>query len=184
MKKTLLAVGATALFSVLAAPAFSSWYPPGYVVQSRCQQVGDVQACLYNESSRHPYIHITYTGYLMADSWGEISAFVQINGQSIFAPLSNQNYTEVLYLNEPENVHLCYHNSKMERYSAQYPYCPDADADGRMALDWWYQPSPESERRLVEDNTQNGWHIQIALVDKDGRWDSQFGSNYRFHFPK
>lgn len=166
------------LISAISINADASWYPPNYVISSNCKTIDKVNLCIFNKESRNPFIEVKYKGYLIDKSWGNISAYINVNGRSESFRMTNKNFEETLKINHARNVHLCYHNSTITPYG-QYKHCPNATENGK-GLDWYSEEAPKKEHDLIRESFD--WKIELAFFDDNGSWDSKFEKNYKFNF--
>jgi hypothetical protein len=175
--------------------ALASFYPPGYVIQRTCQTQGFVEVCAVNHHwGSFPRLSVKYTGGLMANSWGHVSAYMKLNGRDSVYPMTNSNFTEHLYLNEPK-PYLCHTvDSNLAEplprppQGGGYGWCAYTRAPGGGGLVWEVHPMPAHEADLFfyardEFGRSNAWDVEVAFVSTlTGEWDSLSGMNYRFRF--
>jgi hypothetical protein len=188
---TLAAPFAMALVSsftaILGGLAFStvasaSDYPPDYVVESECKDVGPAVVCALNR--RHgiwPRLSITYKGGLMASQWGRISAYVELNGRSGTFSMTNANFSESVTLGGPRNVTRCV-PADSASVGRPYPACA-VNSPNHYNYDLPLQA--ESDLFFFARNNQgmaNAWDVELAFVAQDGSWDSAGNGNYRVRF--
>jgi hypothetical protein len=173
------------------AMAFASFYPPGYVVENKCHTVGTVEVCALNQHyNSYPRLTVRYTGTLLQESWGRISAFVKLNGRSGLYRMKNFDFAETVRPGEP-NPYLCITrdtlNPTVELPSGQFGWCNYTAAPGGGGLTWEVKEIPENETQLYffardEFGRANAWDVEVAFVTDSGVWDSLNGDNYRFRF--
>jgi hypothetical protein len=175
---------------LLAGSAQASWYPPGYEVETSCQENGPVRICAVNQHyGSYPRLHITYFGYLLEKEWGKLSVWVKLNGRSGTFNLTNINFTEQVWLNRPK-PYLCYVNGDggggEQNGDGRYKNCKRTfEPEGGLV--WEVEPVPAAEADLffyarTPDGGGNVWDIELAFSSRNGAWDSLMGQNYTFRF--
>lgn len=175
---------------VPSSPSVASFYPPDYVIESRCQTNGPVEVCAINQHyGNYPRLTVRYRGGLQATQWGRLSAWVELNGRSNTFRMTNADYVDSVALNDPD-TYLCYakdpQKENQEIPAGPYALCKRTEAEGGPLV-WEATPVPPAESELFfyakdERGLANAWDVQVAVVADDGRWDSQAGRNYRFRF--
>jgi hypothetical protein len=163
-----------------------SFYPPGYVISTECRTDGPVEICALNRGSGVPQLRIRYAGYLLAEQWGRISAWVRLNGREGTFRLENRDFAEWANLGALRDVKLCAipDSTGVNPTAPQYPVCTDRDPVPGGSVTWTSKPAPEAEQALFfyarnQFGLANDWDVEVAFVSDDGRWDSRFGANYR-----
>ena len=155
--------------------SFASDYPPGYVIESSCQQQQHVKVCAINQHNGQPQLWVEYHG--PGNMW------VSLNGRQGFFPLRGA----ATVLNNYQNVHKCWVLRNGERpLTGEYPVCPanfgqDLPPFAQNLI--WFTESPKKEEAYLFQNAQGlTWEVELAFENQYGQWDSQFGQNYRFTF--
>lgn len=173
----------------LASQAQASFYPPDYVIQSKCQTQGPVEVCAINQQyGQHPRLSLVYRGELMAEHWGHIEAQVKLNGRQGHFQMANQNYAEHLMLNDPRS-YLCWtldsnNPPPAEERPGQYPWCTTSSAPGGGGLVWELEPAPASESEIFffarnEFGQANVWDLEVSFETDSGESER---SSYVFRF--
>ncbi len=175
-------------FILWTPKGLASFYPPGYPVEKNCQEQGPLEICTINHHhGLYPRLELIYRGYLVEKDWGHLKAWVRLNGREGVFTMSNKDYAEHLWLNRPQ-AHLCYVTTVIGGLRGENEYGPCKGARGpEGALVWEVDPIPAEERDLffyARDpyDKGNAWDIEVAVTNGQGKWDSLFGSNYRFRF--
>ncbi|MFO0622896.1 MAG: hypothetical protein U0745_15990 [Polyangia bacterium] len=185
------AASAFVLASLSAGVASASFYPPSYVIETACQRSGPVEVCALNQHYGMPQLQVRYTGVLLATQWGRISAYVKLNGRDGTFRMQNASFTESVKLGDPQEEYVCSIADSLNpdwKPSPPARLCP-LPAQPGGGTTWYYVPAPDAERALffyARDGFggANAWDVEVALVADDGSWDSLFGANYRFTFPR
>jgi hypothetical protein len=188
-----LASSVAAFVAVLAPASISvaSFYPPDYVIETKCQTDGAVEVCATNHKwGNYPRLTVRYRdGYLQASQWGRLSAYVKLNGREGTFRMTNANYVDSVTLNDPVS-YLCYakdpSNPNQTIPEGPYRLCERTEQTGGPLV-WEVTPPPQAEADLffyarTPQGIANAWDVEVAIRSDDGRWDSRFGQNYRFRF--
>lgn len=172
---------ALALFACAAPAAMASDYPPDYVIDSECKDVGPARVCSLNRRyGSFPRLSITYKGDLLASQWDRVSVYVTLNGRSGLYKMRNADFTEILTIGGPRNVTRCFEPSS-PMVGKPYPACKVSGAS------WNYDLAPVLESGLFfyardARGIANAWDVGLAFVAEDGTWDSNGGANYNVRF--
>lgn len=160
--------------------ARASDYPPDYVIDAECKNVGPARVCALNRKhGSFPRLNVVYQGPLQAAYWGRISVFVTLNGRQGLFPLGNANYLDFVTIGGPRNVVRCV-PAGSPSVGKPYPACTGAGS-------WNFVPPPQSELDLMffarsDTGVANVWDVSLAFVSEDGTWDSASGENYSVRF--
>ncbi len=184
------------LFFVCAAlltanRAEASFYPPSYVIETTCKSDGPVEVCALNHHYGMPQLVVRYRGPLLATQWGRISAYVKLNGRDGTFRMQNASFQESVKLGDPQEEYICSiadSNNPDWKPSPPGRLCPLPARPGGGTT-WYYVPAPDAELALffyARDGfgVANNWDVEVAFVADDGRWDSKYGTNYRFTFTR
>ena len=178
-----LAVGALAIApaALVASLANASAYPPNYVIEAECKDVGPATVCAENRRyGRWPRLSIRYKGQLQSSQWGRLSVYVSLNGRAGTFALTNANYVDFVSIGGPRNVIMCV-DATSPSVGMPYPACRNQSSNYN-----WEEPS-QAETDLffyARDVTgqANAWDVAFAFVGENGTWDSNMGQNYTARF--
>jgi hypothetical protein len=190
----LLVVAAVGLLGHgFAQPAwgFDALGRPSAVLQKHCHQVDDVRVCAMNAHGQNlPQIQIIYSGYLAKQDDGGVVVWLSLNGADGFFHMkrSETHPQYELWLGAPARETPCRIGDEASVAPIEAQLCPPGTPGNPGDLRWIVEGPPDEQAILfsrVRDLSGQpvSWDVQGAFVSVDGRrWDSRYGSNYRFTF--
>lgn len=172
-------ISVAALFASVLAPALAtaSNYPPNYVVESQCQEQGNVKVCAINQHyGTYPRLSVVYNGQLLATQWGRIGARVSFNGRSGLFPMSNANYSESVVIGDLTGVSLCV-DASSPSVGRPYPACT-----GQGSWNFSLPSAADADLLFYARNDRgsaNAWDVSVSFEAQDGSRDFRI-STFRF----
>jgi len=172
-------ISTVAILALALAPALAnaSNYPPNYVLDSQCQEQGNVKVCAINQHyGSYPRISVVYNGQLLATQWGRIGARVSFNGRSGLFPMSNANYAESVVIGDLAGVTQCV-DASSPSVGRPYPACT-----GQGSWNFMLPSSAEADLLFYARNDRgaaNAWDVSVTFEAQDGSRDTRT-STFRF----
>ncbi|MBC7693091.1 MAG: hypothetical protein H7222_15110 [Methylotenera sp.] len=183
------------LFAILfSISVHASDYPPGYPVTHECRNQAGFEVCLINRSEgTFPRVQIKYTGYLVKSSRNRVNVLLE-NGQgrAYSLPLiQNQWEQPTVVFGDPHaskcvaKPHGTAPGATLPAHPGEYSWCRNRvqeTPDSEMIV-WEVHPGNPQESSFVSDLFRGpSIQLETSAFDDQGKWDSDFGRNYRFIF--